>query len=141
VIANWVCAFDLHDVAEVMRPLPTVPLTGMPEWTLGLSLIRGAPLPVVDMRRLLGHPPKGTPERYAVMNAGERRVALAVDRVIGIRWLEASALDLLPPLLRQAGEEVVAALGTVDRHLLMVLEVARVLPGEFWQRFDSQEVQ
>ena len=48
-----VCAFPLHYVAETMRPLPIQPVAGTPDCVRGVSVIRGTPTPVVDLKALL----------------------------------------------------------------------------------------
>jgi len=122
------CAFIAADVAEVMRPLPIEPVPGVAPFVLGLSIIRGAPTPVLDAAAMLGEPRQEAALRHArgqarfvVMRVGERRVALDVDSVVGVRALAGDMLHALPPLLRQASETVVAALGTHDSQLLTVL--------------------
>ncbi len=47
------CAFPLHHVAETMRPLPIEPVAGTPSFVRGVSVIRGMPTPVVDLKALL----------------------------------------------------------------------------------------
>ena len=42
------CAIPLDHVAETMRPLPIEPVAGTPGFVRGVSVIRGAPTPVVD---------------------------------------------------------------------------------------------
>jgi chemotaxis signal transduction protein len=47
------CAVPAERVPEIMRPLPIEPLSRMPCFVLGLSIIRRSPVPVIDARRLL----------------------------------------------------------------------------------------
>ena len=49
------CAFPLHHVAETMRPLPIKRVAGTPSFVCGVSVIRGTPTPVVDLKALLEH--------------------------------------------------------------------------------------
>src|SRR5579864_4751234 len=58
------CALALSNVAEIMRPLPIAPLAGAPEIVRGLSVIRGAPVPVVDLGRLLGSEAQSPSTRF-----------------------------------------------------------------------------
>ncbi len=114
------CALPLGSVVETLRPLPIEPVVGAPDFVLGLSIIRGAPVPVVDVSRLLSGR-ASSPARLVVVKAGERRVAMAVDGIIGIRPIAADQLRDLPPLLRDAGADVVSAVGTLDAEFFMVL--------------------
>jgi purine-binding chemotaxis protein CheW len=56
-----------------------------------------------------------------------RVVALAVNGVVGVRDLPPATVGDLPPLLRDAGTEVIAAVGRLDAELLFVLRSARLL--------------
>jgi purine-binding chemotaxis protein CheW len=123
------CALPLESVIETTRPLPVEPVVGTPDFVLGLSIIRGSAVPIVDAGRLLKG--KGSsPTRFVMLRVGERRVGLAVDSVLGIRPLDSVALQELPPLIRSADAEIVSAIGALDAGLLLVLSAARIVPGE-----------
>ncbi len=70
--------------------------------------------------------------RFVSLKLGERTAVLAVDAVLDIRSLAAGILADIPPLLREAGAEQVAAIGALDRQLLFVLEAARLVPEPVW---------
>ena len=126
-IRRGVCAIPLDDVVETMRPLPIEPAPGAPGFVLGLAIIRGRPLAVIDLARLLGDA-GGPTTRFVTIRTGGREVALAVDAVIGVRTVTAAAVRELPPLLRDAGGAVVDAIGALDAELLFVLRGARLVP-------------
>ncbi len=128
-----VWAIPLGEVVEVTRALPVEPVPGLPPWVRGFSIHRGGPLPVVDLWGRAGvNGSPGRAERRVVLRLGERRSAIAVDEVLGIRPLDPSVLEDLPPLAKAAPEEAVAAIGVLDRELLLVLESARLLPEDVW---------
>jgi hypothetical protein len=45
----------------------------------------------------------------------------------------------LPPLLRDAAVEAVAAIGTLDAELLLFLRTARIVPEDLLSRLDALE--
>jgi purine-binding chemotaxis protein CheW len=130
------CALPLAHVVETMRPLPVEPMAGAPPYVRGLAIIRGAPVPVVDVARLLGEEAAGTEvgarvppsARFVTLKIGERAIALAVDGVVGVRTLAVDALHELPALLRDAEVDAVSSIGTLDSELLLVLRSARLVP-------------
>ena len=128
-VQTRLCALPLEHVVETLRPLPVEPVAGAPPFVLGLAVIRGAPLPVVDSARLLGAD-DARAGRFVTVNAGNRRVALAVDCVLGVRAVAPESLHALPPLLHQADTDVIAAIGLLDAELLLVLRSARLLPDQ-----------
>lgn len=133
------CGLPLEYVIETMRPLPIEELAGMPSFVRGLSVIRGIPVPVVDAGALLGTDEGAGPTRFVTLRTGQRQVALSVEAVLGVRSFPAASVEDLPPLLRDAGSELVSALGMLDAELLFVLRAARILSDEAWRTLDKGE--
>jgi purine-binding chemotaxis protein CheW len=126
------CALPIEQVVETMRPLPIEPLSGAPDFVLGVAVVRGAPIPVVGAARLLGADVEARPGRFITVRVGERRVALAVSAVEGVRALPLSSLQALPPVLGDAEAVAVSLLGTLDAGLLLVLNGLRLVPEPLW---------
>jgi purine-binding chemotaxis protein CheW len=114
-----------------MRPLPTTPIPGAPAFVDGLAIIRGGPVPVVNLSHLLGAV-TAQPTRLVCVRTERGRIALAVDHVEGVRSIEPDSLRALPPLLQCADAEVIAAIGMLDAKLLLVMQTARLVPEELW---------
>jgi purine-binding chemotaxis protein CheW len=122
------CALPLDHVSEIMRAQPIEAVVGAPRYLRGLSVIRGAPAPIVDAGLLLGERPSRAERLVAIKVAG-RVVALAVDAVLGVRAIAAETCCELPPLLRDTSEAI-AAIGTLDSAFLFVLRMARIVPED-----------
>jgi purine-binding chemotaxis protein CheW len=136
VQARW-CALPLRHVIETMRPLPTTPIPGAPAFVYGLAIIRGGPVPVVDLSRLLGAA-HAQPTRLVCVRTERGRIALAVDHVQGVRSIASESLQALPPLLQCADAEVIAAIGMLDAELLLVMQTARLVPEDLWAVLDPE---
>lgn len=119
-----------------MRTLPVEPVAAAPDFVLGVSIIRGAPVPVVDAGRLLGGG-DSRPARLVTVRLGGRQLALAVDDVLGARALGGARRDV-PPLLADAGRDVVSAIGCLDAELLLFLEAVRILPDAVWDALQAE---
>ena len=132
-------AFPLRHVVETMRPLRVEALAGGPLFVRGLSVIRGVATPVVDLGTLLGSGEQAAPTRFVTLRVGDRRVAVAVDAVEGIRDLPSQVADELPPLLKDASAGVIAAVGILDAELTMVLAAARIIPDEIWNTLTKSD--
>lgn len=117
----------LSYVRETMRPRPLEVLKDVPPAVLGLSIIRGKSVPVLDLGALIGREGEGEFQRLVTLDYGDRRVALAVDTVVEIVEPDPSSLLSLPPLVAQASGEILAALSLADRELLLVLEATKLL--------------
>lgn len=140
VSAGRVCALPLAHVRETMRPLPVERFPGAPEFVLGLSVIRGANVPVVDLGLLLGaERPESAARRYVTLKLEARDVALSVGDVLGVRALDPGQLSTLPPLVDSARCELIEALGTLDAQLLRVLRASSVLSESAWAALSAPE--
>ena len=135
------CAFPLQHVAETMRPLPIEPIAGTPGFVRGVSVIRGLPTPVVDLKALLENsdnsPSYG---RFVTLKYDTRRVVIGVDSVVGLRNLDSAQLAELPPLLRDVTADLIESFGTLDAQLLLVLHAARIVPEEVWSTLAAAEL-
>ena len=130
-------ALPIESVVETMRPMPIEPLAGAPSFVRGLAVIRGAAIPVVDVAELLGGAGE-TPGRFVTVRLGARRIALAVEAVLGLSAIEPASFARLPPLLDGAARGAVDSVGLLDGELVLVLRAARVLPDEVWRLVDTR---
>ncbi len=104
-------------------------MPGRPAFMAGLSLVRGAPLPVVNGASLIGEP-AGPPSRFITLQVRSRQVVLAVQAVIGIRAMDADLLHGLPPLLAGAQDDTVTTIGALDSEFLWLLDAAKIVPAD-----------
>ncbi|PTL80637.1 chemotaxis protein CheW [Vitiosangium sp. GDMCC 1.1324] len=136
---EWMCALPLEEVEETMRPLPVAPVSAAPSFVRGVCVMRGAPAPVVSLAMLLGggQAQASTGQRFVSLRAPEGRLALEVEEVRGLRWLEEGTLDSVPALLRATASGHLQHLGSFDGRLLAVLGASHLLPEELWRRLES----
>lgn len=133
-------ALSLAHVVETMRPLPVQALPQAPAFILGLAIIRGTPIPVIDTAHLLGAGAGAAPAtRFVTVKTGARQVALAVGEVLGVQAIPPASLQELPPLLQEARADVVETIGVLDAELLLVLHSAHWVPEELWAALDAGE--
>jgi purine-binding chemotaxis protein CheW len=133
------CALPVSKVVEVHRPLPVEPVSHAPAAVLGFAIIRGAALPVVDLAVLLGSHSGGPCTRFVILRAGDRRFALSVEEVLGIREFAPSFWGDLPPLLGPAAAELIEAVGALDADAILALETGHIVPDAVWDRLSQQE--
>ena len=92
-LADRLLAVEIGEAREAREfpELTVVPLA--PPLLIGMANLRGAILPVLDLRLLLGLPPRPRARtiRTLVVEAGGVRLAISVDRVVGVESLELEA--------------------------------------------------
>ena len=136
-------ALPLDVVVETMRPLPLTRLTGTPAFVLGVAVVRGEAVPVIDAAELTT-PMREEPsvgreaiavERYVLLRGGthgDRRFVLAVAAVEGIATVADDIVRDLPVLAGAGGP--IDALVAGDADLLVVLNAARIVSDAIWGR-------
>jgi purine-binding chemotaxis protein CheW len=127
-------ALPMANVIETMRMLPVEAIDGPPRLVCGLSIIRGAAVPVIDTARMFDEE-AARYERLVTVRTGERTVAFAASAVLGVQTIQAGEQEELPPLLRDA--QVITALARLDEQLVFFLRVARALPDDFHMSSDA----
>ncbi len=128
------CALPIASVVETMRPLPVTPLADAPAYVRGVAIVRGEPVPVVDLAAFVGvgagaGAVRGAPARFVSVRAGGRAAALAVAGVVGVASLNPAGARRMP-LLGEACAGALAALRARDDDLLLVLAAARLVPED-----------
>lgn len=130
---SWICALPVLNVVETMRALPIQPVRGAPSFVRGVAVIRGAPLPVVELAAFLeAGDSAGSGRRFVTLRADARQFALSVDEVMGVSQLNPSLLERTPPLFDKSITEHVDQLGSLDRHAFALLSAVRLLPDDAW---------
>jgi purine-binding chemotaxis protein CheW len=131
------CALDVAQVLEVMRPLPVRPLPGVPTFVSGVSVVRGEPIPVVDVARLVGGGDQPA-TRYVTVRGGRYPAALAAGSVLGVRRIPPASAHDLPPLLGAVSAEAIDGMAVADGEPLLLLRSARIVPDAVWTALESE---
>jgi purine-binding chemotaxis protein CheW len=114
-------------------------MPGLPRFVRGTAIVRGRPIPVVDLRDLLGDDMESPPARLVTVRTGtDRRVGLLVDEVRGLWPARTLEFEALAPLMSDAAAGVVAELARLDDQLLVLLRAGALLPDEAWARLSPE---
>ncbi|MBX5484754.1 MAG: purine-binding chemotaxis protein CheW [Myxococcaceae bacterium] len=111
-------------IDEILRPQRVSPVPNAPAWVEGVMNLRGAMVPVVDLRKRLAiagaAPPRMKP-KWLVTLVGRRKVALVVDGVSGVVRVTRAEIAPVPPFVTQGvNPAVIAACGPADRIKLLL---------------------
>jgi purine-binding chemotaxis protein CheW len=129
-------AIDIMRIKEVIQPVPVTVVPRAPTFLEGVIDLRGAILPVVDLRRRFGLELEHTHrEKFLIvavdvgLGPGRRLiVALAVDQVREPIRVAASELKPAPPLMHiETDARAFRAVVQHDGRLHMVVDVDRLL--------------
>ncbi len=126
------CALPLDEVVETLRPLDTRPLAGTPPSVRGLTILRGAPAPVIDVTRLLTGT-SGEIERYIAVRAGRGPIACATGPVLGVREIEVQPPEGPAAIFTGVSKALIAGVGSIGSDPLLLLRGIRTVPDEVWE--------
>lgn len=129
VLAGQLCGVPVLSVRDVLanQKIARIPLA--PPEVAGNLNLRGRIVTAIDLRRLLRLPPRerGAPQMSIVTEQGSELYALQVDAVREVVSLKRSDMEPNPPTLPALWAEHSQGIYRVDKQLLVVLNVAKLL--------------
>jgi len=131
-VADGDYAVDIMRIKEIINPVPVVPMPKAPPFIEGVIELRGAILPIIDVRKRFDLPPvpatRATKYLIVSIDLGEQRVivGLVVDRVS--EPLRVARTEIKPAPRLSVSERAYFT-GVVAHHgkMLMVLDVDALL--------------
>jgi purine-binding chemotaxis protein CheW len=123
---------DIMRVEEILPPQRVIAVPRAPPFVEGMLQLRGALLPVVDLRQRLSttEVPPSPKTRLLVCLLGRRRLALRVDRVTEVMRVRRSDIKPAPALLSPGRTPfVLGVCGTTERPRLL-LDIKALLRAE-----------
>jgi purine-binding chemotaxis protein CheW len=110
-------------VAEIVRAVAITPLPNAPPVIAGLIDVRGAVIPVFDLRRRFGLPARDVElaDHFIIVRASRRMAVLHVDRVLDLVDVDDAAISTLADQLQSPVH--VAGVATLDDGLAVIHDV------------------
>ena len=128
-------AVEILRVQEIRRMCPLTPLPHSPMKVCGVMNLRGAVVPVIDMRAALGLPSEehGKFTVIIVLSVRGRTIGFVVDKVSDVLSLDASAIERAPELGGHVDASMISGIARTQDRFVVLLDVDRAagLDGEF----------
>jgi purine-binding chemotaxis protein CheW len=123
-------AVALAEVLELTRACAVQPLPKGPTPVLGVLNLRGTIVTVLGLRQRFELPEKKLEpsDFFVFMRVAERRVALCVDRVLGIEQLQFSPLSAAPGL--PARIDYLSGVAAVAEGVQLIYDLAQFLSSD-----------
>lgn len=114
----------------VMKPITRIPQ--VPESIEGLINLRGSVLPIINLRRLFGLPPREFDDetRTMIVNVGGRTLGYVVDEVTQVMRIAADQIQAPPLAVAGLARRHIAGLARLDERLLIILDIEQLLAPE-----------
>lgn len=120
-------AIELSHVREVFKIESITAVPGMPASLVGVANLRGAIIPIADLRPSLGVSLSVTPKYVVVVQQGAQQVGILIDEVPEIRTIHSDATLTEATHAVAAHRHFLSGLLNIENRLSGVMEVSRVL--------------
>jgi len=129
---------DIRSIAEVVRPLRITSLPRMPEFIEGVINLRGAIIPVVDLRKRFGMDAAPGPVKKVRMliargalggpgRAGSDLLGLVVDGVREVLHIPRRQIDPAPAAARGLQADFIGGVGKAGDRLVILVDITKIL--------------
>lgn len=135
-----VFALDIRPVREIVQYATVTPVPLMPRFVRGIVNLRGAVVPVIDLRARFGRSGAPADRRTCIVifdtgAAGERlELGLVVDAVSEVVDLAPDALEPPPSFGTSVPRDYIRGLARLDGRFVTVLDAARALDVDEMER-------
>jgi purine-binding chemotaxis protein CheW len=120
---------DIMAVREIKGWAEITHLPKQPEYVRGVLNLRGAIVPIVDLRCRFGQGLTETTPLHIVIivQIGGRQVGLIGDRVLDIVSVEAGQIQAVPRTSQTASADFLAGLVTIDNTMIALIDLPSLL--------------
>src|SRR5262245_56512705 len=122
---------DIMAVREIKGWSEITHLPKQPDYVRGVLNLRGVIVPIVDLRCRFGQGlTEATPLHIVIIvQIGSRPVGLLADRVLDIVSLDASQIQSVPRIARNARVDFLSGLVTVEGAMIALIDLPSLLAG------------
>ena len=135
-VGDQLYGLDILRIREIVRPQKLRPVPKAPSFVEGVMNLRGAVIPVVDLRRRfdLVVPPEDRQTRIMISALAGRIVGLMVDEVDEVRRYSRKEIQPAPHFLKGRGVEFFLGVCRREEDLILILDLEKLLSTE--EKFD-----
>jgi purine-binding chemotaxis protein CheW len=133
--------FGIHiaDVESIVKMQAITVLPKAPAFIEGITNLRGAVLPVIDLRKRFGMPEAAATKnsRIVVVVMGETKVGMVVDGVSEVFSIPEEAIEAVPPMATGVNAAFLSGIAKLEGRLVILLDLSKVLSIEEQQEIKS----
>lgn len=129
-ISEDVFGIDISRVFEILRVQKIFSIPGLPGFLTGVMSVRGAVIPVMDLRLRFGMKPAGKKERIILVRYGEEKIGFLVDEIREILSLDPEEIRPSPSIFKGFKTEYLTGLGKKGDQIIILLNIDNLLTSE-----------
>ncbi|MCK4875211.1 MAG: purine-binding chemotaxis protein CheW [Sulfurimonas sp.] len=132
IIGEEEYAIPILAIQEIIKPFPWTRVPQVPKYIVGVFNMRGAVIPLIDLRLKFGLSPKKQSDetRFIVMRHGDDIAGFVIDRLTMAIRIKKS--DIGPPPDTIAGDDtMIDGVGKQEDRIITILKVDKLLKRDF----------
>jgi purine-binding chemotaxis protein CheW len=132
IIGSEEFGVEISCVHEINRMLQITKVPNAPQYVTGIINLRGRIIPVIDLRKRLGLPPKehDNNTRIIVIEINGKTVGFTVDAVKEVIRIPQNITETPPELTTGVNSEFIKAVGKLEDRLLILLDLNKIFSTE-----------
>jgi purine-binding chemotaxis protein CheW len=121
-------AIPITRIREIILMKPITRIPQVPPFIEGVINLRGAVIPIVNLRKRFGMPPRaiGDETRTIVVNVHDQTVGCVVDAVTQVMRITVDQLQPAPVSVLAIAHQFIAGLAKLEDRLLIVLDIEKL---------------
>lgn len=125
-------AFRIEQIQEIVILGQVTQTPQVADYVEGVSNLRGAIIPIINLRKLFGLAPKPTDAdtRTIVVNVGERIMGCTVDMVSPVIRIPEENIQPAPETVTANGADYISGFAKLGERLVIVLDIDELLNPE-----------
>ena len=123
---------DILELREIVRPLPVTKVPSADHFIEGAINLRGEVIPIVNMRKRFGMPPRPADKENRIVNmmVDGTVLGLVVDSIGKVRRIRMSQVEPAPAVVASVDSKYIKGIVNLDGTILIALNVAELFSEE-----------
>ena len=120
---------DISMVEGIIKMQPITKVPQSPDYVEGITNLRGAVLPVIDLEKRFGIPAheKNRDTRIVVVNMGKLKIGMIVGAVSEVLTIDDSVIEPAPAIVTTINSRFISGIARIDSRLVILLDLSLVL--------------
>ena len=125
-------AIAITKIQEIILMKPITRIPQVPDFIEGLINLRGSVIPIVNLRKRFGLPPREIDDetRTIVVNVHEKTVGCVVDAVTQVMRINRDQIQSPPLGVMAVNHQYLAGLAKLDDRLMIILDIDKLFQAE-----------
>jgi purine-binding chemotaxis protein CheW len=120
---------DISMVEGIIKMQQITKVPQSPDYVEGITNLRGAVLPVIDLEKRFGIPAheKNRDTRIVVVNMGKLKIGMIVGAVSEVLTIDDSVIEPAPAIVTTINSRFISGIARIDSRLVILLDLSLVL--------------